>query len=144
MSELNPSQSRRVDGIIEHVEEYLTLRFAHAERVNPKISQFVDDLKAQLLHGLRLILSHGKSWGAEKFMVADILCGDDLRKRYEIFNLTGQFSGPVGPSAPGANARWHAVLARQHPPPQDRVPTHASDLLSIYRSVRSTRARRPA
>jgi hypothetical protein len=92
MSELIPSQSRRVDGIIEHVEEYLTLRFAHAERVNPKISQFVDDLKAQLLHGLRLILSHGKAWGAEKFVVADVLCGDDLRKRYEVFNLTGQYS----------------------------------------------------
>jgi hypothetical protein len=86
------AQQRRVDGIIGQVDEYLSLRFAHAERVNPKIGQFVDDLKAQLLVNLRDVLTKGKAWGAEKRMVADVLCGDDLDKRYALLNTSGQYS----------------------------------------------------
>ncbi|NUP90868.1 MAG: hypothetical protein HUU25_13800 [Candidatus Sumerlaeia bacterium] len=90
--ELSPAQQRRVDGIVREIDEYLTLRFGHAERVNPKIGQFVDDLKAQLLVNLRAVLTKGKAWGAEKRMVADVLCGDDLDKRYALLNTTGQYS----------------------------------------------------
>ena len=77
MSDLSPSQQRRVDGICRHIEEYLTLRFAHAERVNQKIGHFVDDLKAQLLVNLREVLIKGKAWGAEK---AITLLGGQLRR----------------------------------------------------------------
>lgn len=92
MGDLTPTQQRRVDGICQHIDEYLTLRFAHAERVNPKIGGFVDDLKAQMLVNLREVLSKAKAWGAEKHVIADVLCGDNLTRRYEVLNTTGQYS----------------------------------------------------
>jgi hypothetical protein len=91
-SELTAAQRRRVEGISTHSDEYLTLRFGHAERVNPKLGQLVDDLKAQLLVTLREVLIKGRAWGSDKYMVADVLCGEDLQKRYDLFNTTGQYS----------------------------------------------------
>ncbi|MBN1475154.1 hypothetical protein JXA47_00225 [Candidatus Sumerlaeota bacterium] len=91
-SDLSAAQRRRVEGISTNVDEYLTLRFGHAERVNPKLGQLVDDLKAQLLVTLREVLVKGRAWGSDKHMVADVLCGEDLQKRYDLFNTTGQYS----------------------------------------------------
>lgn len=90
--EMSQSQRRRVDGICHHIDEYLTLRLAHAERVNPKIGHFMDDLKAQVLVNLRETLTKARAWGTDKMMIADVICGDDLTKRYDVFNMTGQYS----------------------------------------------------
>jgi hypothetical protein len=92
MPDLTPAQQRRVDGICHHIDEYLTLRFSHAERVNPKIGGFVDDLRAQMQVNLREVLTKAKAWGVEKVMIADVLCGDNLNRRFEVLNTTGQYS----------------------------------------------------
>src|SRR3712207_2852643 len=92
MADLTPIQQRRVDGILTQIDEYMTLRFAHAARVNPQINLFVDDLKSQLIANLRVLLMKARGWGAEKVMIADILCGDNLTRRFEVLNTTGQYS----------------------------------------------------
>lgn len=90
--ELTPQQQKKIEGICKKVKEYMDLRFAHAVRINPKISHVYDDMSWQQLESLKDVISSGKAFGPVKYLVADILTGDDESKRKALFSPTDQNS----------------------------------------------------
>ena len=90
MADLTLQQQRRVEGIVELIQEFLSARFEHAIRVNPSIVHVYQDLSWQQLVTLKQILSRTKAFGPLRFYVCDILASDDDAKKRALFLPTDQ------------------------------------------------------
>jgi hypothetical protein len=89
---LNPKTQKRSNAIIRKLQEFMDIRFLHAVRANPGIKDVYEDIRWQQLMTIRLILEHTKSWGPERYYVADVLCDDNVSRKRSIFNPTDQNS----------------------------------------------------
>lgn len=87
---LTDKQRQRVEGIVSHVNEMLTKRFALAARINPKLKNIESDIKWHQMETLRRILSNAKGFGPVKILVADILCSADEKKKRALFTPSDQ------------------------------------------------------
>ncbi|MCX7013490.1 MAG: hypothetical protein NTW86_13205 [Candidatus Sumerlaeota bacterium] len=82
--------TRKIDGILRYVLEYIEARFEHACRINPAMRHVRDDLVWQEMASMRQILASAKGFGPDKFFVVDILTSFDEKKKYALFNPTDQ------------------------------------------------------
>lgn len=92
MSSVVKPADRNVDGILHHMRDYLDAREQQVVRVNPRIENVIKDITWIHLEILRKVLQKGKSFGGEKFRVADILTGADDLKRKALFSTSDQNS----------------------------------------------------
>jgi hypothetical protein len=89
---LNVKTSKRVQGILEKIREYMDIRFDHASRVNPHIRHIYEDIRWQQMASLRLVLESSKAWGPDRYYVADVLCEDNELRKKSLFLPTDQNS----------------------------------------------------
>jgi hypothetical protein len=86
------SNDRHTELIISRLTEYLSIRFNLAERINPHLKSIKQDLLFHELANVRLCLMATKAYGPIRFGVADILMGDDDKKRRSLLSPTDQSS----------------------------------------------------
>ena len=85
-------QDKNVDGIMQNIRKYMSLREQQACRINPALVGMITDIVWMQMENLQKVLRGFKSYGPEKFRVADVMAGwDDVRKR-EFFQPAGQNS----------------------------------------------------
>jgi hypothetical protein len=89
---LTTKTSKRVQGILEKIREYMDIRFAHASRVNPHIQHIYEDIRWQQMTSLRLVMESSKAWGPDRYYVADVLCEDNEMRKKSLFLPTDQNS----------------------------------------------------
>lgn len=85
-------QDRNVEGILQHMRDYMSARAQQASRINPRIAGIIDDLLWTQLENLRLLLEKQKMFGPERIRVGDILASDDDLKRKNLFSHSDQNS----------------------------------------------------
>jgi hypothetical protein len=83
--QLTNVQKRHIEGILTKVQFYLDIRYAQARRFNPNLERSWDDLCAIQMSTLRSTLSSDKMFGPVRYNVAEVLVGDDQKKRQEFF-----------------------------------------------------------
>ncbi len=86
------SSVRNAEAILNHVQEYLAIRFDHAGRINPPIRTVKEDLLYHELANVRHSLLGEKIYGPIRQVVADVLLGDDRKKREGILSRNDQNS----------------------------------------------------
>lgn len=84
------STDRNVDGILHYMRQYLAAREQQVVRINPKLESIIKDIAWIHLEILRNVLQKSKSFGGEKYRVADILTGADDGKRRALFGTSGE------------------------------------------------------
>jgi len=82
----------KVQAIMRLMSEFLDTRFTQAMRINPRLENARKDLEWQQKMQLEIILRSNKSLGIEKFIVSDILMGDDERMKRRVMALNDQIS----------------------------------------------------
>jgi hypothetical protein len=87
---LTEYQHRCVELIIGQVREYLGLRYAQTTRANPRFKECWADLEWQQIQQLRNVLENDKAWGPKRYVIAELLCGDDKTKVKDLFTATNQ------------------------------------------------------
>ncbi len=87
---LTEYQHRCVELIIGQIREYLGLRYAQTTRANPRFKECWADLEWQQIQQVRNILENDKAWGPKRYVVAELLCGDDKQKIKDLFTATNQ------------------------------------------------------
>lgn len=90
--ELTDYQHRCVETIIAQIMEYLAQRHAMTVRANPRLRAIWPDLEWQMVQQLRNTLENDKMWGPKRFVIGELLCGDDKGKVRDIFSPTNQAS----------------------------------------------------
>jgi hypothetical protein len=80
------------EGIMNYLHDYLRIRERQAVRMNPRIANVIGDMVWQQMENLRALLLKSKSFGPERYRVADILAGADDLKRRALFSLSDQNS----------------------------------------------------
>lgn len=90
--ELTDYQHRCVETIIAQVGEYLAQRHAMTVRANARFRTIWPDLEWQMVQQLRNTLENDKMWGPKRFVIGELLCGDDKSKVRDIFSPTHQAS----------------------------------------------------
>ncbi len=90
--ELTDHQKRCVNAILANVTEYLDLRFVMSAEVNPRLRDIWPNLQYLQTAQLRNSLGNDKAWGAHRHVIAELLCGSDKQKIYDIFNPSNQSS----------------------------------------------------
>lgn len=83
------SVDRNVDGILHYMRRYMAAREQQVLRINPRLSGLISDVVWLHLEILRTVLQKGKSFGGEKYRVADILTGADEAKRRALLSTSG-------------------------------------------------------
>jgi len=91
-NQLTDSQKRAVDIIVNHMREYLDLRYHMALRANPRFESSWPDLQWLTLQQLRNTLSGEKMWGPDRFVVGEIFVSNDNDKIRDLFSSTNQRS----------------------------------------------------
>ena len=91
-AKLTEEQKRTVDEIVKNMEEYLNARRQMTVRANPKIEGLWPDLQYLLLIQFRITMEGDKMWGPERYIVGDILTGDDKQKIRDLYTPTNQRS----------------------------------------------------
>lgn len=84
------STDRNVDGVLHYMRQYLAAREQQVVRINPKLESVIRDIAWIHLEILRNVLQKSKSFGGEKYRVADILTGADDGKRRALFGASGE------------------------------------------------------
>lgn len=90
--DVTTQQQKKIEGVCKKVKDYLDIRFAHASRINPKIAHTYEDLVFPQIESVRNLLGSSKAFGPIKFVVVEILVGDDDNKRKALFSPTDQNS----------------------------------------------------
>ncbi|MBI1292320.1 hypothetical protein GC173_13950 [bacterium] len=83
--QLTAIQKRHIEGILAKVQYYLDLRYAQARRFNPNLERSWEDLASIQMNTLRASLTADKMFGPVRYNVAEVLVGDDMKKRQEFF-----------------------------------------------------------
>jgi len=84
------SADRNVDGILSYMRQYLAAREQQVVRIKPELEGIIRDVVWLHLEILRKVLQRSKSFGGEKFRVADILTGADDTKRRALLSAGGE------------------------------------------------------
>ncbi len=92
MSSVVKPTDRHVDGILKYMRDYLTAREQQVVRMNPRSENVISDITWIHLEILRKVLRKGKSFGGEKYPVADVLIGADDNRRRALFSASDQNS----------------------------------------------------
>jgi hypothetical protein len=87
---LTDYQHRCVELIIGQIREYLGLRYAQTTRANPRFRECWADLEWQQIQQLRNVIESDKAWGPKRYLVAELLCGDEKNKVRDLFTATNQ------------------------------------------------------
>lgn len=85
-------QDRNVEGIFNHVQDYLAVRVQQAIRINPRVANVIDDIVWAQMANLRHVLQKPKGFGPERIRVADILASDIELRRKALFSFSDQNS----------------------------------------------------
>ncbi len=83
---------RIVDGILNHMREYLDAREQQVVRMNNDLENVIKDVAWIHLEILRNVLHKSKALGGEKYRVADVLAGADDGKRKALLSSSGDQS----------------------------------------------------
>ena len=75
--ELSDYQHRCVETIIAQITEYLAQRHSMTVRANARFRTIWPDLEWQMVQQLRNTLENDKMWGPKRFVIGELLCGDD-------------------------------------------------------------------
>lgn len=89
---LQEKQRRAVDAILQHMKEYLDLRYQMALRANPRFESSWPDLQWLALQQMRNTLSGEKMWGPDRFVVGEVFVSNDDAKIRDLFSSTNQRS----------------------------------------------------
>jgi len=92
MSSVVKPADRNVDGILNHMRDYLNSREQQVVRMNPKAENVIRDIAWIHLEILRHVLQKPKAFGGEKYRVADVLAGADDNKRKALLSASDQNS----------------------------------------------------
>jgi hypothetical protein len=80
------------EAILKHLNEYLSIRFDHAIRINPALRTIKEDLLYHEVENVRTCLMGEKIYGVNRMVVAKVLMGDDEKKRRGLMSPTDQNS----------------------------------------------------
>ena len=83
---------RNVDGILEHIRDYLRMREQQAVRINSRLAGIIEDIAWVQVQNLRRLLEKPKAFGGEKHRVADVLTSSDDAKRKALLGTVDQNS----------------------------------------------------
>lgn len=81
---------KNLDGVMKHMQIYMSLREAAACRINKSLVGVLNDIIWMQMTNLIKVLSGYKSYGPEKYRVCDVMAGWDENRKREFFQLTGQ------------------------------------------------------
>jgi hypothetical protein len=114
MSSVAKPADRNVDGILNHMREYLSAREQQAVRMNPHLENVIKDVAWIHLEILRNVLQKSKAFGGEKYRVADVLTGADDAKRKALLSSSGDQSSIMDeiierPDESGKKAADHSI-----------------------------------
>lgn len=84
------SADRNVDGILHYMRHYFAAREQQVVRINPRLEGPIHDVAWIHLEILKKVLQKSKSFGGEKYRVADILTGADDTKRRALLSSGGE------------------------------------------------------
>lgn len=122
MSSVVKTADRNVDGILHYMRDYLNAREQQVIRINPRIENVIKDITWIHLEILSKVLQKGKSFGGEKFRVADILTGADDSKRKALFSTSDQ------------NSIMDEIVERDDAP-TGSADTSIHDMRTFFRSI---------
>ncbi len=88
---LTPSQ-RNTEAIIKHLEEYISMRFDQAIRINPELQTVKEDLIFHEMTNVRHCLNGDKIYGPVRHIVSDILLCDSRKRREGLMSSNDQTS----------------------------------------------------
>jgi len=83
--QLTAVQKRHIEAIMAKVQYYLDIRYQQARRFQPNLERSWDDLSAIQMNTLKTTLGSDKMFGPNRYNVAEVLVGDDPKKRQEFF-----------------------------------------------------------
>lgn len=86
---------RGAEQIIGHLNEYLSIRYDHASRINPNLKHMKLDLMYHEMSNVRRTLLSEKIYGPVKQVVTDVFLGDDDDKRRKLMSPSDQTSVQV-------------------------------------------------
>ncbi len=81
---------QNVNGILQHLHQFLIARFRHAKRINPSFNQVEGDLIWHELQLVRKVLGRSKPYAEFRFFVADVLASFDKEKKRGLFHHKDQ------------------------------------------------------
>lgn len=115
---------RNVDGILNHMREYLDAREQQAVRMNSSLENVIKDVAWIHLEILRNVLHKSKAFGGEKYRVADVLAGADEGKRKALLSSSGDQSSIMD-----------EIIDRADDPGKKSVDKSIHDMRSFFRSI---------
>jgi hypothetical protein len=80
------------EAIMNHLKEYIAIRFDHAIRINPRLRTVKEDLLYHEMENVRACLMADKIYGVTRLVVSLVLMGDDEKKRRGLMSPTDQTS----------------------------------------------------
>jgi hypothetical protein len=83
---------RNAELIMGHLNEYLSIRFDHASRINPNLRHMKSDLLYHEMSNVRRTLLGEKIYGPVRMVVADVFLSDDDKKRRNLISPSDQTS----------------------------------------------------
>jgi hypothetical protein len=84
--------NQNTENIIRHLNEYISIRFDHATRINPHLVHTKEDLIYHEMENVRRCLNSNKIYGPIRLMVSDVFMGDDQVKRRNLMSPSDQTS----------------------------------------------------
>lgn len=92
MTDCSKVSDKNVDGILTLLQDYLLVRERQAMRINTRLTNVIGDIVWVQMENMAHLLVALKSFGPDRFRVADILAGDDDTKRKALFSKSDQNS----------------------------------------------------
>ncbi len=90
--EIVRAAERHTDQIMARLNEFLSIRFDHAARINPRLKIIKQDLIYHEMANVRRCLMGDKIYGPSRKKVADVFLGDDDKQRKGLMSPTDQTS----------------------------------------------------
>ncbi|MCE5230330.1 hypothetical protein LLG95_12155 [bacterium] len=90
--EARSAAERHAEMIMNRLNEFLSIRFDHAARINPKLKIIKQDLIYHEMANVRRCLMGDKIYGPSRRKVADVFLGDDDKIRRGLMSPTDQTS----------------------------------------------------
>lgn len=87
-----PGAVRNAEQIIQHLNEYLSIRFDHAIRIKPSLKTIKEDMLFHEIANVRRCLMAEKIYGPVRKTVSDVLVSDSDKERNQLFSATDQNS----------------------------------------------------
>lgn len=90
--EANRAAERHAELIMNRLNEFLSIRFDHAARINPRLKIIKQDLIYHEMANVRRCMMGDKIYGPSRRKVAEVFLGDDDKTRRALMSPTDQTS----------------------------------------------------